>query len=79
MKQTQKLAGWAIKRCGRICNPGCEHAVSDVEAYQGDWIEIKAPLEIQEALMKLGLLSDSVLEDGEAEYCKWVAEEGIPV
>ena len=69
------MSNWKIKQCDELCQPGREDAPSVVEVHPSPWIEIGAPVEIQEALMSKGLLSDSVLEDGEAEYCKWVAEK----
>ena len=75
MKKSVYLSSWRIKQCDELCQPDGEDTPGIVDLHPSPWIEIGAPREIQEALIGLGLLSDSVLEDGEAEYCKWVAEK----
>lgn len=75
MKYVGKLLNWSIKQCENICILGSADTVQIVEKHVGEWIEIGEPKEVQEALIEKGLLSDALLEDGEAEYCKWVAEK----
>ena len=74
MKMKQKLIDWSIKQCDECCMPGEEHTPENVQAHSAEWIPIGPPLEVQEALMQQGFLSDSVLEDGEAAYCQWVSQ-----
>ena len=44
------------------------------EAMRGERIPVGKPVTALEALIHAGRVSGSILEDGEAEYCAWVAE-----
>ncbi len=75
MKKATILTGWRIKPSEGLCDPGCADADAVVERHGAPWIDIGPAKEVQEALMEKGLLPDTVLEDGEAEYCRWIAEQ----
>ena len=74
MKQTIVLNSWKIKQCGSLAQPGQEDTPVLVKKYAGEWIEIGGIMEVQEALIQKGLLSGSIIEDADAEYCQWINE-----
>ncbi len=64
--------GWWIKEAPR--QGGLDAIFGESPAQAGGWVFAGAPVGVQEALFEAGLLDRSVLEDGRAAACAWVAE-----
>ena len=72
MKKVISLEEWSVSGLS-FKAPG-SYAL-DQEKEKGDFFRIGKPVTALEALMDAGKIESSVLEDGEAEYCEWVAEK----
>jgi hypothetical protein len=70
MKQIIQLQDWSLIQV--IPDKGFEYSFD--QALKGENINIGKPVTAMEALIAAGKISGSLLEDGEAAYCKWVAE-----
>ena len=72
MKKVISLEEWSVSGLS-FKAPG-SYAL-DQEKEKGDFFRIGKPVTALEALMDAGKIESSILEDGEAEYCEWVAEK----
>ncbi|MDR3248450.1 MAG: hypothetical protein LBT39_06660 [Treponema sp.] len=75
MKISTALQDWEIKSCASVPVPFGGDLPSVVEKSGGEWIKAGDAIQVQMALIKNKVLSDSMLEDGDTRYADWVAEE----
>lgn len=71
MKHTIHLEAWSLTQV----TPGSGLSVDMEKALSGQRMPIGRPVTALEALIAAGEIGDSILEDGEAAYCEWVAEK----
>jgi hypothetical protein len=74
MKTATKITGWEIKPCKNPMEPGKIDLKHMEEDNSEEWVFIDDAAEVQEALIQKGLLSDSLLEDGDSGYCNWISD-----
>ena len=76
MKKTMILEDWEIHDYAAASYPADIREIQcrmqkDTDA----WIPVKGAIQVQMALMEKGIISDSLLEDGDTRYCDWVMEK----
>lgn len=73
MKRIIKLENWTLVQAAEPGRPGqIQKNTIDKSFQKGEVYEIKGPAEVQEALILAGVISGSVLEDGDSRYCGWI-------
>jgi hypothetical protein len=71
MKRTIELADWSLIQV----EPRSDGCRAPADYIHGERIPMGKPVTALEALINAGRVPGSILEDGEAAYCEWVAEK----
>ena len=74
MKHRSLLETWEIKKCNSVEFHTPEAIPADVNSNGEPWVASQGARQVHEVLISGGVISGSVIDDGDGEYCQWISD-----